>query len=406
MDFKYEARNMTTAEAIRGEITAVDRGAAAAAIKARGLLIIKLEDKKNPLTLESIFKRYQKVKVYELAIFSRQLETMLNSGMSIIRSLAVLEAQTNNAMFREALLKIRADVESGSSLSDAMRQYPKIFNHLYVSMVSMGEVTGELDTALQRVAEYMEKEYRLKKEIIAATRYPTVVMSFGLLAMLGLVTFILPRFVNIYHSLSPTAKLPGLTAVLSGIGTLVTQRYYILFPALFGLYLGFKKVRALPAVREKWDRLKLRMPGKLGTLVSQIIFARVSRTLSTLLITGVPIIEALGTAAQTANNVVIQEEFEKIQEKVRQGSTLARPIQQSSVFPPMFVSMVESGEESGQLGKMLVKVAEFYETEVETALKGLRSLIEPVMIIVVGCMIGIIVIGMYLPIFKVYQLIK
>lgn len=406
MDFTYEARNMQAGVLVQGEITAADTKAALAAIKQQGLLVIKLEEKKRPLTLEGLIRGFQKVSAYELALFSREFETMIGSGMSIVRTLSVLEEQTTNHVFKENLIQIRADVEAGSSLSDALREHPKTFNELYVNMVQMGEVTGQLDVALLRIADYLEKDYMLRKEVKSATRYPMVVLGFGLIAMLGLITFILPRFVGIYHSLSPNADLPLLTAILQQIGSFITHQFYIFIPLVIGAVFGIKKLFSLPEVRHRWDKIKLRLPLRLGTLVKQVIFARVSRTFATLLATGVPLMQALDIAASTANNVVIRDEFLSLKEKVRQGSTLAKPIRQSKIFPPMFSAMVASGEESGKMDVILTKVAEFYEAEVEAALKSLKSIIEPLLIIVVGVMIGTIVIGMYLPIFKVYQLIK
>ena len=405
MEFVYKAHDQTEGNEVHGEITAADRKAAIVAIKARGLLVLELSEKKQPWTLQRLFRLTPKVKVYDLAVFKRELETMISSGMTILKSLAVLEEQTDNPTLKDALVQMGADVEAGRSLSDAFSEHPKIFNNLYVNMVGMGEVTGDLDIALKRVADYLQKDFKLRKEVKAATRYPMVVMGFGLLAMLGLVTLLLPKFVGIYEELSPDAKLPMLTQVLSTIGNFITHQFYLFIPLVIASIYGIKKIFSLPAVREFWDRRKLKLPLRLGKLIQQIIFARVSRTFATLLSTGIPLMQALEIAAETANNVVIKEEFLAIKEKVRQGSTLAKPIKQSDVFPPMFSAMVAAGEEAGHLDDMLEKVAEFYEAEVDAALKGLKSIIEPVLIVIVAAMIGVIVIGMYLPIFKVYELI-
>jgi type IV pilus assembly protein PilC len=306
--------------------------------------------------------------------------------------------------FASVVRELRADVEGGLLLSQALARHPKIFDRLYVSMVEAGEAAGILDTVLDRVAYQIEKATQLKRRVKGAMMYPTMVLMFATLVLVGLLMFLVPVFVRIFATLGGT--LPTLTQYVVDVSNVLRNNWYILFPGFFALLFGIRRFKRTEQGRQIWDRIKLKIPMKIGDVVTKIVMARFSRTLSTLVAAGVDIIKSLEITGQTAGNWVIESALADVRAKVHQGVPIAQPLIENEIFPPMVSQMVKIGEETGELEKMLAKIADFYEDEVDAAIQTLTSIIEPVMMILVGMMVGVIVISMYLPMFKMLSLVK
>jgi type IV pilus assembly protein PilC len=386
----------------RGEVEADSKQAVTDQLKARGLIVVDIDTKGNSKELNLDFLK--RIKLRDLAVLTRQLSTMIDAGVTILRALHVLEAQTESKPLRETLVKVRKDVEAGLAFSDALARHPKVFSPLYVAMIRSGETGGVLEEALQRISDQLEKEDALRRQVRAAMVYPAVVVTFAMTVMLALVAFIVPVFAKVFKDFG--GQLPALTRFTVGMSHLLTQRWYILILLSGGGVFAFLKWKKSTWGRPKWDALKLRVPLKIGDTVQKVALARWSRTFSALVSSGVPILQALDIVGQTAGNAVVERSMVDVVDSVKRGGTIAAPLKGVPVFPAMVVDMMSVGEETGALDTMLSKVADFYEEEVAAAVKAITSILEPVMIIVVGGMVGFIVISMYLPLFKVYDQIK
>jgi type IV pilus assembly protein PilC len=299
---------------------------------------------------------------------------------------------------------VRSDVEGGMLLSQAMARHPNAFDRLYISMIEAGEAAGILDTVLDRVAIQIEKEMKIRRRVKGAMIYPLVVLGFAVLTLIGMLMFLVPVFENIFADLG--GDLPTLTKGVVAASDLVRGYWFILFPAMGLSIWGFHRWKKTPSGRQVWDRFKLRVPAGIGKVVLKVTMARFSRTLATLVAAGVDIIKALEISGQTAGNWVIESALADVRAKVHQGVPIAEPLIEDPVFPPLVSQMVKIGEETGELEKMLDKIADFYEDEVDTSISSLTSIIEPLMMMGVGAIIGIIVIAMYLPMFKLLQLVQ
>jgi type IV pilus assembly protein PilC len=400
--FAYIAINADGLE-LDGEIHAPDTEGAREQLRIRGLLAERLEE--LPASgEEGVRTVFKKIKPKTLQIFSRQFATMIEAGLNVVGSLVILEQQTEDVYFASVVRELRADVEGGLLLSQALARHPKIFDRLYVSMVEAGEAAGILDTVLDRVAYQIEKATQLKRRVKGAMMYPTMVLTFATLVLVGLLMFLVPVFVRIFATLGGT--LPTLTQYVVDVSNVLRNNWYILFPAFFALLFGARRFKRTEQGRQIWDRIKLKIPMKIGDVVTKIVMARFSRTLSTLVAAGVDIIKSLEITGQTAGNWVIESALADVRAKVHQGVPIAQPLIENEIFPPMVSQMVKIGEETGELEKMLAKIADFYEDEVDAAIQTLTSIIEPVMMILVGMMVGVIVISMYLPMFKMLSLVK
>ena len=386
-----------------GEIHAPNPDAAREQLRIRGLLAERLEE--LPASgEEGVRTTFKKVKPKTLQIFSRQFATMIEAGLNVVSSLVILEEQTDDEYFASVVKELRADVEGGLLLSQALGRHPKIFSRLYVSMVEAGEAAGILDQVLDRVAFQIEKDTQIKRRVKGAMMYPTMVLIFATLVLAGLLMFLVPVFVNIFGQLG--GKLPTLTQYVVTASDILRGYWFIIFP-LIGLTIwGVRRFKRTEQGRKLWDRLKLKIPMRIGDTVLKITMARFSRTLSTLVAAGVDIIKALEITGQTAGNWVVEDALAGVRSKVHQGVPIAQPLIENDVFPPMVSQMVKIGEETGELEKMLSKIADFYEDEVDSAISTLTSIIEPLMMIMVGAMVGVIVISMYLPMFKMLTLVK
>jgi type IV pilus assembly protein PilC len=400
--YAYSAINAQGLE-LKGEIHAPDADGAREQLRVRGLLAQALTE--LPASGEErIGTAFKKIKPKSLQIFSRQFATMIEAGLNVVSALVILEEQTEDAYLSSVVRELRADVEGGLLLSQAMARHPKVFSRLYVAMVEAGEAAGILDTTLDRVAFQIEKETKIKRRVKGAMIYPTVVMVFATLVLIGMLLFLVPVFVKIFAELG--GELPKLTQMVVGASNALRSDWYIIFPSAIGLVFGIRKLKRTERGRRVWDRTKLRIPMRIGDTVRKITMARFSRTLSTLVAAGVDIIKALEITGQTAGNWVVEEALADVRAKVHEGVPIAQPLMEGDVFPPMVSQMVKIGEETGELEKMLGKIADFYEDEVDSAIQSLTSIIEPLMMIGVGAMVGVIIISMYLPMFKLLSLVK
>jgi type IV pilus assembly protein PilC len=395
----------------RGELDAETKGQVSEQLRERGLIVLDVSEKNEAMKLEKLFDRFRSVKMRELAVFSRQFATLVASGMPMLRSLYTLEDQTEDERLSEAIAGVRQDVEAGSSLSDAMARRPQIFDKLFRAMVESGESSGRLEEALDRIAYQIEKLDALKREIRSAILYPAFVFAAGLLVMLAVVIFIVPIFADAFKEAvsdqpGESASLPALTQVMVSISGFLKGYWFIWVPGTIGGVVGFLQWKKTDMGRTQWDHVKLRLPMHIGDIVQKAAVARWSRTFSGAVASGVPLLESIQLTGQTSGSAPVEEAMDEVYASVKSGGTLAHPIEQAAVFPPMVGHMVSVGEESGQLEAMLTKVADFYEAEVDTKVKALTSLIEPAMIVIVGGMVGFIVIAMYLPLFSLYDKIR
>jgi type IV pilus assembly protein PilC len=402
-NFAFKALDLAGAST-RGEIEAGDKQAVAAQLRSKGLIVVDIEEL-VPANAGDILARFKRVKADELVIATRQLSTMVNSGMSLLRSLYVIEEQTENDKLREIFVEVRKDVEAGLALSDALRKHPDIFNDLYVAMVQAGETGGILDNTLVRVAEQLEKDAALRRQIKAAMVYPTMIASFAFIVLFALVAFLVPVFEKIFKDFG--GDLPAITKFTVWLSHMATQRFYVIFAVIFGTVWAFRTWKNSETGRMQWDRLKLKFPMKIGDIVQKVALARFSRTFSGLIAAGVPMLEAIDITGKTSGNKVIEKAMDDVRESVKKGGSLTAPMMEvPEAFPIMVTQMIGVGEETGALETMMTKVADFYEEQVEAAVKALTSILEPIMIVVVGAIVGFIVIAMYLPMFKVYDQIK
>jgi type IV pilus assembly protein PilC len=386
-----------------GEIVGADKKAVTTELSGRGLKVMALEEKKSGLQME-IRLGPKRVKPAELTVLSRQLATMISSGMTLLRAFYVLEEQVENDLLRETVGAVREDIEAGLSFSDALERHPKVFNPLYVAMVRAGEAGGVLEDSLIRIADQLEKDDSLRRQVKSAMAYPTVVFTFAVAVLIGMIAFIVPVFVGVFKDFG--GELPAITRFTVGLSNLVTGQWYILIVLAVGSFVGFRKWKSSSWGRPQWDQLRLKIPFKIGNTVQKIALARWSRTFSALYGAGVPIMQAIEVTGQTAGNAVVDRAMTAVIDSVKSGGSIAAPLKEAPIFPPMVAQMIAIGEETGNLDTMLSKVADFYEDEVAAAIKALTSILEPVMIVLVGAIVGFIVVAMYMPMFKVYDTIK
>jgi type IV pilus assembly protein PilC len=401
--FAFKALDLAGAPS-KGEIEASDKQAVASQLRSRGLIVTDIEEH-APANAGDILARFQKIKPDDLVIATRQLSTMVSSGMSLLRALYVIEEQTENEKLRGIWIEVRKDVEAGVSLSEALGRHPDAFNELYVAMVAAGETGGILDSTLVRVATQLEKDAALRRQIKAAMIYPSVIGGFAFIVLFALVTFLVPVFEKIFKDFG--GELPAITKFTVWLSHIFTQRWYVMFGVIFGVVWVFRRWKSSERGRIQWDTIKLKFPMKIGGIVQKVCLARFSRTFSGLIAAGVPMLEAIEITGKTSGNKVIEKAMEDVRDSVKKGGSLTQPMTRvPEAFPVMVTQMIGVGEETGALETMMTKVADFYEEQVDAAVKALTSILEPIMIIVVGGIVGFIVISMYLPMFKVYDSIK
>ena len=389
---------------LEGKMEADGEGAVAARLRSQGHVPIQItkEGKVNLKTEIRILP--QKVKLKDLAIFSRQFATMINSGLSLLRALNILAEQTENPLLASTTTSLREDVERGSSLSAAMSKHPKVFSELYVSMVKAGETGGQLDTILLRVADTFEADYKLRQKVKAAMTYPVIVAGIAGILVIIMLLFVVPTFATMFDDLGGELPLP--TKILVTASTQAKILVPLGMLAMIAGTLAYKRMRAKNAeFRLRADKLKIRIP-VFGELFKKVALSRFTRTLGLLLRAGVPVLHALDIVSDATGNEVLARAALAVKESVKGGESMSRPLEEQDVFPPMVVQMISVGEDTGALDAMLDKISDFYDQEIESMTESLTALIEPIMIAVLGGIVGGMVIALYMPMFKIYELIK
>jgi type IV pilus assembly protein PilC len=401
--FTYRALDHESGDILQDEMEGSNTMAVAITLKQQGLFVIDVKEQSVAQT--DLFESFKKVKLYDLVVFTRQFAAMINAGLPIVRALYVLTEQTTKKQLRDVIDAVRKDVEAGSDLSEALEEHPKVFSRIYIEMVRAGEIGGMLDGVLLRIADQLEKEADLKRKVKSAMIYPLFVMGFAFLTLTFLLLFIVPIFAGLFQDLGGT--LPLLTRIVMGVSDILTSVWGILVYLALGVAVFlFLRWRKTERGRKVWGRLVLRIPLKIGEVVQKVALARFARTLGTLSAAGVPILQALEITATSSGNWVIENALLKSRDSIREGISIYKPLEDEPVFPPIVTRMIAVGEETGDIDGMLAKIAEFYESEVDATVKALTSIMEPVMIVVVGGIVGVIVISMYLPMFRIYDLVK
>jgi len=400
--YTYKVRDRS-GNLVSGSLIADSEALVISRLREMGMVPLEVSKQSRVGLKMEINLRPGRVKLKELALFSRQFATMVNSGLPILRALAILADQTESRELAKVLTAVRLDVEQGSSLSGAMQKQPKAFSDLFVAMVKSGETGGVLDSVLLRLADQIEKEVELRRRIKSAMTYPVVVLGLVTLIMAAMLLFVVPQFKSIYASLGGELPLP--TRILLAVSAAVRGYWYICLGGIVGFSVFFRRWKKTESGRLVVDRLKIKVP-VFGRLFHKTALARFSSTLGSLLRSGVPILQALDIVTETVNNRVISRAVADVQGSVREGESIAKPLSKHAVFPPMVVQMIAVGEETGAVDTMLDKVSDFYENEVTATVDALTSLIEPLLIAFIGSAVGAAVIALYMPMFNIIKLIK
>lgn len=395
-EYVYEALDQQ-GHTVRGKLEAENEFAAAERVKKRGLLVVTVQEQKLPAWRALLTSGRGRVGVGDLALFSRQLAAMLDAGIPLTRALYALGQQKGKPALQRAVLAIAGAVESGSDFSAALMAYPQIFSSTYASMVRAGEVGGSLVEVLQRLSTQLEQEKTLRDQIRAATFYPFTVVGFALLIVLLMLLFVVPSFTRLFPE---NIQLPLATRFIISLSSSLRQAPLIWLAGLAVVLLATRLLLGQPLVRGFWERVKFRLP-VVGTLIHRTALARFARLFSTLLAGGIPVLQALETAGPASGSTLLAAAAREAGQRVQEGQSIAGPLDESGFFPPLVTQMIAVGEESGSLPELLARVAGFYEAEVAAMAKGLASLLEPLLLIFVGCMVGAIVVSLYLPMFLV-----
>ncbi len=381
----------------KGEMEAANEGAVRNQLRRQQILATKIHSKpKDVFRGLSALKR-KRVREKEIVIFTRQFATMIDAGLPLVQCLEILSSQQTNLFFKEVLLKVKGDVEAGSTFADALRKHPTVFNDLFCNLVAAGEAGGILDTILNRLAVYIEKSMNLKKKVKGAMVYPSAVLCVAVLVIGSLLLFVIPVFQKMFADMGGT--LPSFTQLVINISEILRTYWWAFLIFFVGLFFGFRSYYRTEKGREKVDDYLLRLP-IFGPLIKKVAIAKFTRTLSTMLSSGVPILEGLEIVARTSGNKTIEKAVLRTRASIGEGKTVAEPLSASGIFPPMVVQMISVGESTGALDSMLAKIADFYDDEVDAAVAALTSLLEPVLMIFLGVTVGALVIAMYLPIFR------
>lgn len=398
-NFAYTVRD-AGGSMIPGTVEAESEGLLRRRLTEQGFTVVDIKETKGARK-KNADGGFGRIKLSDLSIFCRQFSTMIDAGVSLVRCLSVLAEQTVNPKLKRIINDLQLEVEAGQMLSRALSKYPNVFSNLFIGLVRAGEVGGVLEESLQRLSQFLEGDMELRRKVKSAMTYPVIVMIVAVGIVIGLVTFILPKFMDLFVDLG-VKDFPAPTRLLMSFSNLLTSRWYIIVIGLVIFFISFKLFVKSKVGRRLYDRFKLKVP-VFGKLNHKIVLARFSRTLGTLLCSGVPILQALETVAGTVSNEIVSDAILEARARIREGDRIGDPLQRSKLFPPMVVQMISIGEESGALDPMLHKVAEFYEAEVDAALASLTSAIEPVMIVFLGGAVGFIVISIFLPLVAVVQ---
>jgi type IV pilus assembly protein PilC len=399
-EWVWEARTRT-GEVRKGVMEADSEAAVQNRLKTQNLTPSRV--KKKPKELNISFG--SPVSEKELVVFIRQFATMIDAGLPLVQCLDILSGQGENPAFNRILKDVKSTVEQGSTFSDALRKHPKVFDELFVNLVQAGEVGGILDTILQRLAIYIEKRVKLKRQVKSALIYPSSVMVIAFGVMTVLLTWVIPAFQAMFADFGGDGSLPGPTALVVAMSEFFVGNFFYIFGGIGLIIAGVVRSYRTTGGKRFWHKFMLEVP-ILGPVMRKIAVARFTRTLGTLLGSGVPILEALDIVGKAAGNVIVEAAIKSTSDKIREGRTMAEPLMETKVFPPMVVQMIGVGEQTGALDQMLNKIADFYEEEVDVAVAGMTALLEPVMMVVIGGMVGFMLIAMYLPIFDIAGKIK
>ena len=400
--FDYRARDKN-GEIIDGSLEAASEDALMGKLKDQGLLVLdikKYKEEKAKSTGRS-FSFFNRIKTRDLAVFTRQFATLISSGMSLIESLVVLERQTSNPKFVEIIARVRMHIESGHSLSEALSEH-KIFTKLYISLIRAGETGGVLDESMENLADFLEKDENIRMQIRNKTAYPKFVLGFAVVITLVIIVFLVPTFKEIYDDLG--VQLPSMTRGVIWVGDLFKNIYFyiIVIVLIVGGRFLFRRFRETPRGRYIIDNIRINFP-KMGDIIKKMALSRFARYLGTLLGAGVPILSALDIVRGVTDNVIIDNAIGDIKNNIRRGENISTPMEKYSIFPPMMVQMTAVGEKTGTLDSNLIKVSDFYDTEVASSLDIMLTILEPIMLLVVALLVGTIVISMYLPLFNIYE---
>ena len=381
----------------KGTMEAASEGAVTATLRRQGIQTTKVKGAGGLNAEINIGFLQPKITTKDIVVFTRQFATMIDAGLPLVQCLEILSNQQPNKTFKDVLLKVKADVESGSTFADALRKHPKAFNDLYVNLVAAGEVGGILDTILNRLAVYIEKALKLKKKVKSAMTYPTTIVGIALVVITVILLFVIPAFEQMFADFG--GALPAPTQLVINLSNIV-QNYFIIFLVLFFLAIfAFKKIYATDKGRTKIDNWALKLP-IFGVLIRKVAVAKFARTMSTMISSGVPILDGLDIVAKTAGNKTVERAIMQVRTSISEGKTIAEPLKESGVFPPMVCQMIEVGEQAGALDTMLSKIADFYDDEVDDAVNNLTAMMEPLLMLFLGTTVGGLVIAMYLPIFQ------
>ncbi|HQR17090.1 MAG TPA: type II secretion system F family protein [Gemmatimonadales bacterium] len=398
--FEYTAKNATNGQIMKGQMQAQTRDEVVGHIRKNRMILVSIREAPKQMK----FSLGQPgIKTRDVVIFTRQFATMINSGLPLVQSLSILAAQTENKALKEVTKQVVFDVEAGNTLADAFSRHPKAFSGLFVNMVAAGEAGGILDTILLRLATFLEKNDALVRKVKSAMIYPAVIMSVAAIAITVLLIFVIPVFQSMFASVNMELPLP--TRVVIGMSEFLIGYWWAILGAIIGTVFLIRQYYATPDGHRNIDRMMINSP-VLGDVIRKSAVSRFTRTLGTLISSGVSILDGLEITAKTAGNRVIHDAVMESRNSIAGGETIAAPLERSKVFPPMVISMIAVGEQTGGLDEMLSKIADFYDEEVDVAVGALLSLMEPVMIVVLGVVVGGMVVAMYLPIFDMMNAIQ
>ncbi|MDI3546759.1 MAG: type pilus assembly protein PilC [Halanaerobiales bacterium] len=400
--FNYEAKDKH-GKKIAGSITADEASKVASQLRKQGYYITSIEKgTESKRDIKDIIKFNNRVKTSDLAVFSQQFSVLINAGISLVDSLEIMQEQTENAKLKEVLARVQEDIEAGSSLSEAMLRYPKVFPEFYCQMIRAGEAGGMLDHVLVNLAGHYQRQNEIGQKVKSALYYPVIVLVVAIVIIVFLIISVLPNFVNIYAGFG--AELPLLTRIFLEFGGFMQKYWWLVFGIIIAIILTLKRYSKTPSGKYKYDRIMLKLP-VIGKIMQKIVISRFASTLSILLDSGVNLLESLAVVEEVVGNQVIAKVLIRARGRLREGTNISDPLAESGEFPKMVVQMLKVGEESGAIDEMLKKVAEFYDREVETAVEGIVSLIEPVLIIFLALIVGFIALAIILPVLNMYSII-
>lgn len=395
--FSWEGKNRT-GQVQKGEMDAPNEAAVNAQLRRNGIMPTKVKERGKGLDVELKIPGFApKITTKDLVVFTRQFATMIDAGLPLVQCLDILGRQQDNKTFKGILVNVKEAVESGSTFADALKKHPKAFDDLYVNLVAAGEVGGILDTILNRLAAYIEKALKLKKQVKSAMTYPTTIIGIAVLVIAVILVFVIPAFEKMFADFGGSLPMP--TQIVINISNFIQKYILVIIAGIFLTIWGVKRIYRTKAGRAAIDRWALKVP-VFGILIRKVAVAKFTRTLGTMISSGVPILDGLDIVAKTAGNKTVETAIYKVRQSISEGKTIAEPLEESGVFPPMVCQMIAVGEQSGAIDTMLNKIADFYDDEVDDAVSNLTAMMEPLLMLFLGTTVGGLVIAMYLPIFK------